>query len=79
MAQGPVLVTGATGRHGGTGAYVVRRLRENGVPVQASVRRLDDRSERVAALGAEVVVGDLTDHRSLWTALDGIDSGLAST
>ncbi|WP_198047558.1 NAD(P)H-binding protein [Kutzneria sp. 744] len=69
-----VLVTGATGRHGGTGAYVVRRLREHGIPVRALVRRLDERSERAAALGAELVVGDLADHRSLASAVDGVSS-----
>ena len=69
-----VLVTGATGRHGGTGAYVVRRLREHGIPVRALVRRRDERSERVAELGAEIVVGDLHDYRSLVPALEGVSA-----
>ncbi|MEV8615498.1 NmrA family NAD(P)-binding protein [Amycolatopsis sp. NPDC051373] len=56
MSSDTVLVTGATGRHGGTGAHVVRRLLESGIPVRALVRRHDERAERVAALGAEVVV-----------------------
>jgi uncharacterized protein YbjT (DUF2867 family) len=74
VSEGPVLVTGGTGRHGGTGAYVVRRLREHGIPVRALVRRLDERSERVAGLGAEVVVGDLNDYRSLAPAVDGVSA-----
>jgi hypothetical protein len=40
-------------------------LLESGVPVRALVRGHDERSERVAALGAEVVVGDLNDYRTL--------------
>jgi uncharacterized protein YbjT (DUF2867 family) len=74
VSEGPVLVTGATGRHGGTGAYVVRRLVEEGLAVRALVRRLDERSEQVAALGAELVVGDLTDYRTLTPALDGVSA-----
>ncbi|MFF4594244.1 NmrA family NAD(P)-binding protein [Amycolatopsis sp. NPDC001319] len=72
MSSDTVLVTGATGRHGGTGAHVVRRLLESGIPVRALVRGHDERSERVAALGAEVVVGDLNDYRTLVPALDGV-------
>ena len=31
----PILITGATGRHGGTGAHLARRLREAGRSVRA--------------------------------------------
>jgi nucleoside-diphosphate-sugar epimerase len=34
----PILVTGATGRHGSTGAHVARRLREEGRPLRDFVR-----------------------------------------
>jgi uncharacterized protein YbjT (DUF2867 family) len=34
----PILVTGATGRHGSTGAHVARRLREEGRPVRILAR-----------------------------------------
>src|SRR5439155_10002173 len=34
----PILITGATGRHGGTGAHLVRRLREAGRAVRALAR-----------------------------------------
>src|SRR6266404_9884350 len=55
----PILITGATGRHGGTGAHLARRLREAGRSVRALVRRLDERTAPLQALGAEIVVGDL--------------------
>jgi uncharacterized protein YbjT (DUF2867 family) len=69
----PILVTGATGRHGGTGAHVVQRLREQGRPVRVFVRRLGERTEELAALGAEVVVGDLHDRRSIVRALRDVE------
>lgn len=70
----PILVTGATGRHGGTGAYLVRRLREVGRPVRVLVRRLDARVGPLQDLGAEVFVGDLHDRASLLPALDGVEA-----
>ena len=72
----PILVTGATGRHGGTGAHLARRLREAGRSVRALVRRLVERTAPLQALGAEIVVGDLHDRASLVPALEGV--GLAS-
>ena len=68
-----VLVIGATGRHGGTGQYLVRRLLDEGKPVRVLVRTLDERSDRLAALGAEVAVGDLADRRTLIPALGDVD------
>lgn len=56
----PILVTGATGRHGSTGAHVARRLREEGRPVRILARAL-------------VVIGDLHDRRSLVTALADVE------
>src|SRR5881392_1247684 len=52
----PILITGATGRHGGTGTYLARRLREAGRSVRALVRRLDERTAPLQALGAEIPV-----------------------
>jgi uncharacterized protein YbjT (DUF2867 family) len=69
----PILVTGATGRHGSTGEHVARRLREEGKPVRILARTLSERTETLAALGAEVVIGDLHDRRSLVTALGDVD------
>jgi uncharacterized protein YbjT (DUF2867 family) len=69
----PILVTGATGRHGSTGAHVARRLREEGRPVRILARTLSERTDALAELGAEVVIGDLHDRRSLVTALNDVD------
>ena len=70
----PVFVTGATGRHGATGATVARELLARGVPVRALVRADDDRADTLRAAGAEVVVGDLHDQRSYVDALAGVRS-----
>ena len=70
----PILITGATGRHGSTGAHLARRLREAGQPVRALVRRWDERIAPLQALGVEIVVGDLHDRASLVPALEGVGS-----
>ncbi|MFD9697728.1 NmrA family NAD(P)-binding protein [Lentzea sp. NPDC059081] len=67
-----ILVTGATGRHGGTGAHVVRRLREEGHDVRVLARTRGERTEALEALGAEVVLGDLRDRRGIVPALAGV-------
>jgi uncharacterized protein YbjT (DUF2867 family) len=73
MTVAPVLVTGAAGgSQGSTGLHVTRLLRDAGRPVRAFVHRLDDRSDRLGALGAEVVEGDLRDFRSVAAAMGGI-------
>jgi uncharacterized protein YbjT (DUF2867 family) len=72
-AASPILVIGATGRHGGTGAAVARLLREQGVPVRALTRNADARLAPLQALGAEIVVGDLHDRRALRDALAGVE------
>jgi len=73
MTLAPVLVTGAAGgNQGSTGLHVTRMLLDNGRPVRAFVHRLDDRSARLRALGAEVVEGDLRDFGSVATAMSGI-------
>ena len=69
----PILVTGATGRHGGTGAHLVRRLREADRPVRVLARQRGERTAPLEALGAEIVGGDLHDHRSLVAALAGVE------
>jgi uncharacterized protein YbjT (DUF2867 family) len=69
----PILVTGATGRHGSTGAHVARRLREEGRPVRILARTLSERTDALTALGAEVVIGDLHDRRTLVTALADVE------
>jgi NAD(P)H dehydrogenase (quinone) len=70
MSTNPrILVTGATGK---TGVEVVQQLRERGLPVRALVRRRDDRSARLEALGAEVTVGDLLEPESMRAAMQGV-------
>lgn len=69
----PILVTGATGRHGNTGEYLVRRLVESGHPVRVLARTLSERTDRLAELGAQIVVGDLHDRRTLLPALADVD------
>ena len=43
-------------------------LLSRGVPVRAFVRKLDERSERLRALGAEIFEGDFLDIRSVQRA-----------
>jgi uncharacterized protein YbjT (DUF2867 family) len=70
MTAAPVLVTGAAGGiQGSTGFNVTRLLLDKGHPVRAFVHRLDDRSDRLRALGAEVVAGDLREFRSVAAAM----------
>jgi NAD(P)H dehydrogenase (quinone) len=72
--HGPILVTGAAGRVGGVGRTVVEMLRRRGLPVRALVRREDERADALRALGAEVVVGDLTRADDVARALAGCQS-----
>ncbi len=69
--RGPILVTGAAGRVGGVGRVIVETLRRRGLPVRALVRREDERADALRALGAEVVVGDLTRAEDVARALAG--------
>lgn len=72
--QETVLIFGATGRHGGTGARVVARLQEQGRLVRAVVRSDDERAARLRESGVQTMVGDLHDRRTLVPALDGVSS-----
>ena len=63
------LITGASGK---TGAHTVRLLRERGLRVRALVHALDDRADRLAAQGAEVVQGDLLDFPAVSAASAGV-------
>ncbi len=73
MQKPTILVTGASGRHGGTGPHVVRLLCEQQFPVRAMVRQLDDRSDHLRALGTEVVIGDLLSLTSLRSVMEKVD------
>jgi uncharacterized protein YbjT (DUF2867 family) len=77
VTPGPVLVFGATGTHGGA---VARELLLRAIPVRALVR--DPHSKRAQALersGAELVVGDLRDERSVAQAMSGVAAAYAIT
>lgn len=71
----PVLVTSAAGGKGGkTGRRVAEMLLERGVPVRAFVRTVDERSDQLKALGAEIFEGDFLDVRSVKRAVQGVSS-----
>ena len=76
MAEpGLILVTGAGGARGGVGVgnKVVALLRERGRPVRAMVHHEnDERADDLRALGADVVVGDLTRPADVAKALDSV-------
>jgi uncharacterized protein YbjT (DUF2867 family) len=65
-----VLVTGGTGF---IGPHVVHTLRAREIPVRALVRN-PARATRLAAWGAELVGGDVTDPASLLAACAGVDT-----
>ena len=65
-----VLVTGPTGF---IGPHVVHALRAREIPVRALVRDRK-RAGRLAAWGADLVVGDVTDADSLRAATAGVDA-----
>jgi uncharacterized protein YbjT (DUF2867 family) len=68
VASNLVLIANA----GGVGRTVLDQLRAQDVPVRAIVRRDDGRAAELRALGAEVVVGDLTRPESVAAALQGV-------
>jgi uncharacterized protein YbjT (DUF2867 family) len=65
----PVLVTSASGgRQGKTGRHVAELLLKRGIPVRAFVHKIDERSEDLRALGAQIFEGDFLDARSVMRA-----------
>ncbi|MEV5383720.1 NAD(P)H-binding protein [Streptomyces sp. NPDC052721] len=67
MADNLVLMTGV----GAVGRSVLAQLRAQNVPVRAMVRRDDESADALRALGAEVVIGDLTRPETVEAALKG--------
>ncbi len=67
------LVTGAGGGVGGVSRTVVELLLDSGASVRAMVHRDDVRAEQLRALGADVVVADLTRPDEVADALAGVD------
>lgn len=68
VASNFVLIPGA----GGVGRAVFEDLRAHDVPVRFMVRREDERAADLRALGAEVVIGDLTRPETVAAALQGV-------
>ena len=68
----PILVTSAAGgTQGRTGRHVSEMLLERGARVRAFVRQIDERSDRLKSLGAEIFVGDFLDVRVRRTGRQG--------
>src|SRR5271169_4866392 len=67
----PILVTGAAGNVGAVGRTIIKLLRERDLPVRALVHRLDERSQALSDMGAELVVADLTSGADVARALHG--------
>ncbi|MFJ6706872.1 MULTISPECIES: NmrA family NAD(P)-binding protein [unclassified Streptomyces] len=68
VASNLVLIPGA----GGVGRAAFEYLRAHDVPVRFMVRREDERAAELRALGAEVVIGDLTRPETVAAALQGV-------
>jgi len=68
MSTEKILVTGATGQQGGA---VARSLLRKGQKIRILTRN-PAKGEELKKMGAEVLVGDLTDTASISTALQGI-------
>ena len=68
VANNLVLIPGA----GGVGRTVFEQLRAQDVPVRFMVRREDERAAELRALGAQVVIGDLTRPETVAAALQGV-------
>ncbi|PSL23360.1 NmrA family NAD(P)-binding protein [Chitinophaga ginsengisoli] len=66
-----ILVTGATGKSGGV---AIEELLKMGIPVRALVHSVDERSEKLAAQGVEIFVGDLLRFDDIAAAMAGIDT-----
>ena len=68
-----ILVTGATGY---TGPFVVEALIRAGAHVRALVRE-ESRARPILKMGADFVIGDLENERSVANTLDGVEAVLA--
>lgn len=73
MAERLYLVTGAGGGTGGVSRQVIELLRQHGHRVRALVHHDDARADPLRDMGAEVVVGDLTDPQNVAEAMAGAD------
>ena len=74
MAKPALVTSAAGGRQGRTGRHVAELLLARRVPVRAFVRQIDERSDRLRVLGAEIFQGDFLDVRSVQRAVQGVSS-----
>ena len=74
MAKAVLVTSAAGGKQGRTGRHVAEMLLARGIPVRAFVRRLDERSNRLQALGADYFEGDFLEVRSVQRAVRGVSS-----
>ena len=70
LARKRFLITGAAGS---TGTAAIASLIQQGHAVRALVHREDERSAKLRAAGAEVIVGDVLDLDDARSALEGVD------
>jgi len=73
MSSPLYLITGAGGGTGGVSRQVIEQLRMRGHRVRALVHHDDERAAPLRELGAEVVVGDLTEPGDVVRAMTGAD------
>lgn len=66
-----ILITGATGA---TGGHTITELLKHGIPIRAMVHRPDERADKLAAQGVEIIQGDLSDFDAVSSALKGISA-----
>jgi uncharacterized protein YbjT (DUF2867 family) len=66
------LITGAGGGVGGVSRLVVEQLLSRGEAVRAMVHRDDSRADALRAIGADVIVGDLTNPVDVGAAMYGV-------
>lgn len=71
MNEFEILVSGATGRTGGT---AIDELLKVGKRVRAYVRTDDDRAAELRRRGVDIAVGDFTDIDQIRAAMEGIRS-----
>ncbi|OBF30375.1 hydroxylase [Mycobacterium sp. ACS1612] len=72
MVSATYLISGAGGGIGSVSRRVVQLLLEDGAPVRAMVHSDDERADQLRAMGAEVIVGDLTRAADIADAIAGV-------
>ncbi|MDJ1484952.1 SDR family oxidoreductase [Cytophagaceae bacterium YF14B1] len=71
-----ILITGATGT---IGSELARQLSAQGIPFRALVRSLENTQELASLPGAELIVGDMSNDKSIEKALTGIEKAFLLT